>query len=145
MSIQNGNEKTKILIVDSNPENIAQLTEILSPVYTIITASPENAFDLIAKKEEDIATAVLYIKDAFPIVKQLRSYIPTEKFPVLINTDIDNSELENQLLEIEVTDFLKKPYDKRRVLQRLKTAIKLSQANKAIDELERDELTGLLV
>ena len=47
MSIQNGNEKTKILIVDSNPENIAQLTEILSPVYTIITASPENAFDLI--------------------------------------------------------------------------------------------------
>lgn len=144
MSIQNGNEKTKILIVDSNPENIAQLTEILSPVYTIITASPENAFDLIAKKEEDIATAVLYIKDAFPIVKQLRSYIPTEKFPVLINTDIDNSELENQLLEIEVTDFLKKPYDKRRVLQRLKTAIKLSQANKAIDELERDELTGLL-
>ena len=144
MSIQNGNEKTKILIVDSNPENIAQLTEILSPVYTIITASPENAFDLIAKKEEDIATAVLYIKDAFPIVKQLRSYIPTEKFPVLLNTDIDNSELENQLLEIEVTDFLKKPYDKRRVLQRLKTAIKLSQANKAIDELERDELTGLL-
>ena len=144
MSIQNGNEKTKILIVDSNPENIAQLTEILSPVYTIITASPENAFDLIVKKEEDIATAVLYIKDAFPIVKQLRSYIPTEKFPVLINTDIDNSELENQLLEIEVTDFLKKPYDKRRVLQRLKTAIKLSQANKAIDELERDELTGLL-
>lgn len=144
MSIQNGNEKTKILIVDSNPENIAQLTEILSPVYTIITASPENAFDLIAKKEEDIATAVLYIKDAFPIVKQLRSYIPTEKFPVLINTDIDNSELENQLLEIEVTDFLKKPYDKRRVLQRLKTAIKISQANKAIDELERDELTGLL-
>ena len=144
MSIQNGNEKTKILIVDSNPENIAQLTEILSPVYTIITASPENAFDLIAKKEEDIATAVFYIKDAFPIVKQLRSYIPTEKFPVLINTDIDNSELENQLLEIEVTDFLKKPYDKRRVLQRLKTAIKLSQANKAIDELERDELTGLL-
>ena len=109
-----------------------------------ISASPENAFDLIAKKEEDIATAVLYIKDAFPIVKQLRSYIPTEKFPVLINTDIDNSELENQLLEIEVTDFLKKPYDKRRVLQRLKTAIKLSQANKAIDELERDELTGLL-
>ena len=60
MSIQNGNEKTKILIVDSNPENIAQLTEILSPVYTIITASPENAFDLIAKKEEDIATAVFY-------------------------------------------------------------------------------------
>ena len=144
MSIQDRNKKFKILIVDNDKERVKQLSEIVSPYYDVITAAPDEAFNVISSQEEEIATAIFYIKDAIPILQKLRSHIPTEKFPVLINTDIDNSELENQLLDLEITDFLKSPYDKRRVLQRLKTAIKLSQANQAIDELERDELTGLL-
>ena len=143
MSIQYGNKKFKILIVDNNKESVKQLSEIVSSYYDVITAAPDEAFNVISSQEEEIATAIFYIKDALPILQKLRSHIPTEKIPVLINTDIDNSELENQLLDLEIIDFLKSPYDKRRVLQRLKTAIKLSQANQAIDELERDELTGL--
>ncbi len=144
MSIQEQKEKYKVLIVESNTENCSLLTEIISPFYEVITAGAEEAVSVISENSSDIATAILEIRKAIPIVKELRGAIPTEKFPVLISTDIDNSELENQLLDLDITDFLKYPYDKRRVLQRLKTAIKLSQANKAIDELERDELTGLL-
>ncbi len=144
MSIQERKEKYKVLIVESNTENCSLLTEIISPFYEVITAGAEEAVSVISENSSDIATAILEIRKAIPIVKELRGAIPTEKFPVLISTDIDNSELENQLLDLDITDFLKYPYDKRRVLQRLKTAIKLSQANKAIDELERDELTGLL-
>lgn len=144
MSIQERFEKYRILIVDSNAENCEQLKEIISPFYEVVTASPEEAVSVISENCHDIATAIIEIRKAVPIVKELRGAIPTEKFPVLISTDIENSELENQLLDLDITDFLKKPYDKRRVLQRIKTAIKLSQANKAIDELERDELTGLL-
>ena len=144
MSIQESFEKYKILIVDSNTENCNLLSQIISPHYEVITASPQEAFDVISENFRDIATAIIEIRQATPILEKLRGSIPTSKFPVLISTDIDNSELENKLLDLDVTDFLKKPFDKRRVLNRLKTAIKLSQANKAIDELERDELTGLL-
>ncbi len=144
MNISGKSEKAKVLIVESNTENCMQLTQIISPFYEVLTATPEEAFSVISKNHLEIATAIIEIRQAHPIVKKLRGEIPTEKFPVLISTDIENSELENQLLDLDVTDFLKKPYDKRRVLNRLKTAIKLSQANKAIDELERDELTGLL-
>lgn len=144
MNISGTNEKSKVLIVDSNSENSALLSQIISPFYDVLKASPEEAVSVITENSHDLATAIIEIRKAVPIVKELRGAIPTEKFPVLISTDIENSELENQLLDLDVTDFLKKPYDKRRVLQRLKTAIKLSQANKAIDELERDELTGLL-
>lgn len=144
MSIQERFEKYRVLIVDSNAENCEQLKEIISPFYEVVTASPEEAVSVISENSSDIATAILEIRQALPIVKELRGAIPTEKFPVLISTDIDNSDLENQLLDLDITDFLKKPFDKRRVLQRVKTAIKLAQANKAIDELERDELTGLL-
>ena len=144
MSSQDNLEKHKILIVESDDENYSQLSQILSPFYEIVTADIDNAFDIISKDPLNIATAIVYIKDAIPLVEKLRSYIPTSKYPVLVSTDIDNSELENLLLDIEVTDFLKKPYDTRRVQQRVKIAIKIAEANKAIDELERDELTGLL-
>ena len=69
MSIQNGNEKTKILIVDSNPENIAQLTEILSPVYTIITASPEkNEYPMISQSTEITISTIIKKQDDEVIV-----------------------------------------------------------------------------
>ena len=143
MGIHESNEKFKILLVESNEANKSELVQIISPFHQVVTTTPEQAFSFIKENLQDIATAIIEIREAAAIVQQLRSFIPTEKFPVLISTDIDNSELENQLLDLDVTDFLKKPYDSRRVLNRLKTTIKLNLANKAIDELERDELTGL--
>ncbi|SEP97999.1 PAS domain S-box-containing protein/diguanylate cyclase (GGDEF) domain-containing protein [Treponema bryantii] len=144
MSNQYNTEKTKILLVDSNAENIALLKEIISSQYTVIDTSPEDVFEILSNGLYDIASAIIDIRLAAPIVKKLRGFIPTEKIPILISTDIENSDLEAELLTLEVLDFLKKPYDERRVLNRLKTAIKLAEANKAIDELERDALTGLL-
>lgn len=143
MGIHESNKKFKILIVENNEENKSDLIQIISPFYEVVTTTPEQAFLFIKENLQNVATAIIEIREAAAIVEQLRGFIPTEKFPVLISTDIDNSELENQLLDLDVTDFLKKPYDSRRVLNRLKTAIRLSHANKAIDELERDELTGL--
>ncbi len=139
----NCKEAIKILIVESNAENEAQLKEIVSPYYLVETANPKNVFEILSDKKNDISAAIIDIRIAAPIIKKLRGYIPTSKFPILISTDIDNAKQENELLNLEVIDFLKKPYDERRVLNRLKTAVKLSEANKAIDELERDELTGL--
>ncbi len=144
MGNQNSTEKTKILIVETNAENESQLKDIVSTAYEVLTATPEDAFSLIADNEAAITTAILDITHALPILQRLRSTISTENFPVLISTEQPNSSLEDKLLDLNAMDFLKKPYDKRRVLNRLKTAIKLSEANKVIDELERDELTGLL-
>ena len=144
MNTLNNVDKPKVLIVESDAEKSAELKNIISSHYEVVETVPENAVSLISNKENGITTAILYIKHAALIVRELRSFIPTAKFPILISTDIENSDLENELLDLEVIDFLKKPYDKRRVLNRLKTTIKLAEANKAIDELERDELTGLL-
>ena len=143
MKTPNNIDKPKVLIVDSNTENAALLKTIISVYYEVVESTPEEAVSLISDKDKGITTAILYIKHAATIVRELRASIPTVKFPILISTDIDNSDLENELLDLEIIDFLKKPFDKRRVLNRLKTAIKLAAANKAIDELERDELTGL--
>ena len=103
--------KEKILIVDSNADNVALLEKIISPHYPVISASPDDAFNVLSNLYSGIAAAVIGIRHAISIVKQVRGYIPVSKFPVLISTDIDNSELENELLNLEVIDFLKAPYD----------------------------------
>ena len=145
MSDNNGKEKYKILIVESNTESETQLLNIISRKYDVIKASSgEEAIKLIADKQKNIASAIIYIQEAADIVRRLRASILTEKFPILISTDIDNSKLEDELLALNVMDFLKKPFSDRQVLNRLKTAVKLFEANRIIYELERDELTGLL-
>ena len=145
MSDNNGKEKYRILIVQSNTESETQLLNIITRKYDVVKASSEEeAIHLISDKQQTIASAIIDIRQAIDIVKKLRASIVTEKFPILISTDIDNSELEDELLDLNVMDFLKKPFSDRRVLNRLKTAVKLFEANRVIDELERDELTGLL-
>ena len=136
--------KPKVLIVEGNAENSAQLRDMISEFYEVIEGNSENACALISDREQHISTAIIDINQAAGILKKLRSAIPTEKFPILISTDLENSTLEDELLDLGAIDFLKTPYNKRRVLNRLRTAIKLDEANRAIDELERDELTGLL-
>ena len=143
MSKDSKKDMPEILIVDSSVERMTQLKELLSPFYEVVEASPAEAYSKICNKDLDISAAILDINYAIPILKEIRGSIYTEKLPVLISTEQENSILEDELLELDAIDFLKKPYNNRRLLNRLKTAVKLTEANKAIDELERDELTGL--
>ena len=48
MSNQYNTEKPKILLVDSNAENIALLKEIISSQYTVIDTSSEDVFEMFA-------------------------------------------------------------------------------------------------
>lgn len=144
MGSESSSQKPIVLIVGGSTESTALLKQCISDYYDTIESSPEEAYSIIANRENKITTAIIQITVAVPILEKLRSTISTEKFPILISTDFENSSLEDRLLDLDAIDFLKTPYNKRRVLNRLKTAIKLAQANSAIDELERDELTGLL-
>ena len=144
MSGKNRPKESNILLVGINAENEALLEDIVSEKYEVTKVSAENALKVLYDKSNSFSAAIINRKDALSILKEIRSNPEYEKFPVLISTDIDNAEDEEELLQLEVLDFLKFPFNKSRVLNRLKTAIKLSEANRVIDELERDELTGLL-
>ena len=145
MSSLTKTEKQKILLLDNNEDDIAQLSEIISEHFDIVLCNDENKVaDIINDNSQKITSAIIYIKKALPILQKIRQIPLMENFPVLIITDIPNSNLEDALLELDAIDFLKKPFNKRRVLTRIKTAVKLFEANRIIQELEHDELTGLL-
>ena len=137
-------KKAKVLVVGHNPEDEKILTDILSPFYEVIISNAEDTIiEQLQDKEDVISTAIFNFETAPELLKAIRMIPVLEEFPILVSTLHGSGQIENELLEYGVVDFLKQPFDSRRVINRVKTCIKLFNANKIIFELERDELTGL--
>lgn len=137
-------QKPRILLVEKKEEDRKILTEIISSRYNIVYSQAEEEILLLLQdKEEVISAAIIDAEIALPILETIRAIPTLEQFPVLISISASNEALETKLLDLDIVDFLKKPFAPNRVYNRLKTAIKLFNANSAIYELERDELTGL--
>lgn len=137
-------ERVKVLLVESKAEDSTQLAEIISSHFEVLESEADKAYSIVSDPDNYISAVIIDIRLALTLVQQFRNSSDTKQLPIIISTDIENSDLEKQLLDLDVMDFLKKPFDKRRVLNRVKTAAKLAEAKRVIDELERDELTGLL-
>ena len=136
--------RQKILLAISDAKTQSELSEIINEYYNIVNAVDEQAIiEYLTNIDENIVAAVIDINIALPIVKKIRTIPAFENFPILVSTDTDNSEVEDTLIDLNVIDFLKTPFAPRRVINRLKNAAKLAEIAKAVNELERDELTGL--
>ena len=137
-------KKDKVLLVGHNPFDEKILSDILSPFYEVIISNAEDTIlEQLQDKDDVISTAIFNFEAALECLKAIRMIPSLEEFPVLVSTLHGSGQIENELLEYGVVDFLKQPFDARRVINRVKTCIKLFNANKIIFELERDELTGL--
>ena len=137
-------KKDKVLVVGHNPFDEKILTDILSPYVEVIISNAEDTIiEQLQDKDDVISTAIFNFEVAPELLKAIRMIPVLEDFPILVSTLHGSAQIENELLEYGVVDFLKQPFDARRVINRVKTCIKLFNANKIIFELERDELTGL--
>ena len=137
-------KKDKVLVVGHNPFDEKILTDILSPYVEVVISNAEDTIiEQLQDKDDVISTAIFNFEVAPELLKAIRMIPVLEDFPILVSTLHGSAQIENDLLEYGVVDFLKQPFDARRVINRVKTCIKLFNANKIIFELERDELTGL--
>ncbi len=134
----------EILLVERNKENANQLKEILASQFEITETTSENdALSLLQDGVHDFSIVIIDIQLSISILKVIRSLSTIENIPVLITTEGEYPDLEDELLEFGVIDFLKYPYNEKRVVNRIRTTLKLVEVNNEIYELERDELTGL--
>ena len=137
-------KKPVILIVQNNKEDEEVLSDIISFDYDVVFASTEDeVLTVLQDSNKKISGAIFDADKALSILKSIRMVPALEDFPVLVSILDSESEKEEELLELDIVDFIKKPFGVRRVLNRLRTVAKLADANKIIYELERDELTGL--
>ena len=134
----------KILLVTGNKEDADVLTEIVSSTFDIIYAYDDvRALATLMNGQNTFSTIIVDEKNAVPLLRTIRKNPILKNLPVIISSESSSYDIEDELLDLDVIYFLKKPYNKNQVISRIKNTVQLYEANKAINELERDELTGL--
>lgn len=133
-----------VLLVGSIKEDVDQLAGIISQYFDVTSASSDaEALAILMNGHLSFSTIIVDIKNSVPLLQTIRKNPILKSLPVIICTEVPDTDLEDKLLDLEVIYFLRKPYNKNRVINRIKNTVQLHKAQKVIVELERDELTGL--
>ena len=123
--------KKCILIVDDEPQNLAALTQILSPTYQVVIApGGEEAIALVAKYEPNLI--LLDIKmpgmDGIEVCRRLKADPKVVETPVIFVTALGEVDDETAGFNAGAVDYIVKPLSPPIVLARVATHLSLVRA-----------------
>ena len=131
----------KILIIDDLPENVFILQDrLIQEGYEVITSYDGN--DGIQKAYSSLPDLILLdvmMPDisGFEVCKILVNDEKTKHIPIILVTAKAGAEDTKEGLEAGAFDYIKKPFNRVELLARVKSALKLSDANKQVLEIEK--------
>ena len=121
-----------ILVVDDAPDNLAVLSELLSPSYKVLVAnSGPRALDLAGTSPMPdliLLDVMMPEMDGYQVFTELRSQAATRNIPVIFVTGMDTSDDELHGLEAGAVDYVTKPIVPPILLARVRTQLELKQA-----------------
>lgn len=131
----------KILIIDDLPENVFILQDrLIQEGYEVITSYDGN--DGIQKANSSMPDLILLdvmMPDisGFEVCKILVNDEKTKHIPIILVTAKAGAEDTKEGLEAGAFDYIKKPFNRVELIARVKSALKLSDANKQVLEIEK--------
>ena len=137
----------KILIIDDDRLQIAQMRTILEPEYEVVHAetAEEGLYRVITENFSLILLdIVLPGMDGFTLLKKLQEEIITQNIPVILTTGLSSAEDEQRGFTLGAVDYIVKPFHPLVAKARIKTHIKLYNYRKQVEYQSRiDQLTGV--
>jgi len=134
-------DKSIILVVDDQPQNIELLEEYLVPQgYEVVKAvSGEEALEKFVHNQIDlILLDVMMPKmSGIELLEKLRAGEKTKAIPVVMVTVLKDTEDKVKALEAGCDDFISKPVDKVELLARVKSILKISYYRRQLEEKEK--------
>lgn len=131
----------KILVIDDLPENVFMLQDRLEHEgYNVITAYDGSSGMAKAKSElPDLILLDVMMPDitGIEVCKILVKDKITSGIPIILVTAKSGAEDTKEGLEAGAFDYVKKPINRIELLARVKSALKLSDANKMILDAEK--------
>ena len=129
----------RILVVDDMATNRELLREILEDDYSIETAeNGENALIRLEEYREELAAVLLDLQmpemDGFAVIDAMKENGWLEQIPVLVISIESTPEVENRCLEIGVSDFIHKPFDRSIVKNRVRNTIDLFAYKNSLEQ-----------
>ena len=131
----------KILVIDDLPENVFILQDrLIQEGYDVITAyggteGLERAFS--TKPDLILLDVMMPDMSGFEVCKKLVSDEITKHIPIILVTAKSGAEDIKEGLEAGAFDYIKKPFNRVELMARVKSALKLSEANKQLLEIEK--------
>jgi signal transduction histidine kinase len=140
---QETRQKFRILVADDNPSNVTLLARYLQQEeYSLITAS--NGAETLEKTRAEMPDLLLLDinmpeKDGFQVLQEIRSDPATEHIPVIILTAARLDPVDMQFaLNLGADDYVTKPFDRRELLARIHTKLRVKEAEDAIRRRNRE-------
>lgn len=134
-------DKSVILVVDDQPQNIELLEALLVPQgYEVVKAeSGEEALGKLKDNQIDlILLDVMMPKmSGIEVLEKLRADEKTKAIPVVMVTVLKETEDKVKALEAGCDDFISKPVDKVELLARVKSILKISYYRRQLEEKEK--------
>lgn len=132
------NEKSSILIVDDNLDNLRVLGTILrqNNYRVVIAQSGEQALKILGIISVDLILLDIMMPelDGFETCKRLKAHLDWQIIPVIFLTaKVEESEVIKGL-EIGAVDYITKPFNTAVLLARVKTHVQLYQYHKLLHE-----------
>jgi diguanylate cyclase (GGDEF)-like protein len=119
--------KKKILIVDDTELIVRIITDILVPAgYDVISAnSGEEGIEMVRREKPDLVLLdiIMYGMDGLEVCKVLRGDESNNLMPIIILTAEDDEEQKLQGLELGADDYIKKPFNPRELIARVRNTL----------------------
>lgn len=117
-----------ILIVDDNIDLLQFISEILSPLFEVVTARDGiEAMEQLDNKQQPIdfiiSDVMMPRMDGFELLEKLKSHPEWKKLPVVLLTAKATTEHKIRALRIGVDDYLFKPFSTAELLARVQNLL----------------------
>ena len=115
-----------VFVVDDSSINLSMADDALSDHYDVITiASASIMFDLIDNIMPDIILLDIMMPDidGFEAMGRLKENDKYKKIPVIFLTSKDDKATESLGYEMGAVDFIKKPFNKQMLLDRINSLL----------------------
>ena len=132
-----------ILIADDQPDNLTLLSRYLgNEGYGYVTAS--DGLETLEKIRSELPDLVLLDvnmphKDGFAVLQEIRSDPAIQHIPVIILTAarLDAADIQSGL-NMGADDYVTKPFDRRELLARIRTKLRVKEAEDAMRRRNRE-------
>ena len=131
----------RILVIDDLPENVFMLQDRLEHEgFEVITAyDGKSGMEKAFSEHPDLVLLDVMMPDitGIEVCKALVTDKKTSDIPIILVTAKSGAEDTREGLEAGAFDYIKKPFNRIELLARVNSALKLSEANKLLLEVEK--------